>query len=78
MAIVGALGSPVCSIAIYFIALKLGKTVFLKLKKYMRIGESELHKSEKRFETMELSLFFQEEWHLEFVKLFPFPQVLVK
>jgi hypothetical protein len=44
----------------------------------MRIGESELHKSEKRFETMELSLFFQEEWDLEFVKLFPFPQVLVK
>lgn len=78
MAIVGALGSIGCSIAIYFIALKLGKTVFLKLKKYMRIGESELHKSEKRFETMELSLFFQEEWHLEFVKLFPFPQVLVK
>jgi hypothetical protein len=27
---------------------------------------------------MELSLFFQEEWDLEFVKLFPFPQVLVK
>jgi membrane protein DedA with SNARE-associated domain len=50
MAIVGALGSTVGSIAIYLIALRLGKTVFLRLGKYMRIGESELHKSEKWFE----------------------------
>ena len=39
MAIVGALGSTVGAIAIYFIALKLGKTVFLRLVKYMKIGE---------------------------------------
>ena len=50
MAIVGALGSTVGAIAIYFIALKLGKTVFLRLVKYMKIGESELDKSEKWFE----------------------------
>ena len=50
MAIVGALGSTVGSIAIYFVALKLGKTVFLRLGKYIRMGESELNKSEKWFE----------------------------
>ena len=50
MAIVGALGSTVGSIAIYLIALKLGKTVFLRFGKYMKIGESELDKSEKWFE----------------------------
>jgi membrane protein DedA with SNARE-associated domain len=50
MAIVGALGSTVGSIAIYFVALRLGKTVFLRLGKYMKIGESELNKSEKWFE----------------------------
>ena len=50
MAIVGALGSTVDSIAIYFVALKLGKTVFLRLGKYIRMGESELNKSEKWFE----------------------------
>ena len=50
MAIVGALGSTVGAIAIYFIALKLGKTVFLRLVKYMKIGESELDESEKWFE----------------------------
>ena len=50
MAIVGALGSTVGSIGIYFVALKLGKTVFLRLGKYIRIGQSELNKSEKWFE----------------------------
>ena len=50
MAIVSALGSTVGSIAIYFVALKLGKTVFLRLGKYIRMGESELNKSEKWFE----------------------------
>jgi membrane protein DedA with SNARE-associated domain len=32
------------------VALKLGKTVFLRIGKYMRIGESELNKSEEWFE----------------------------
>jgi membrane protein DedA with SNARE-associated domain len=50
MATVGALGSTIGSIAIYFVALKLGKTVFLRLGKYIRMGESELNKSEKWFE----------------------------
>ena len=50
MATVGALGSTVGSIAIYSVALKLGKRVFLRLGKYMKIGESELNKSEKWFE----------------------------
>ena len=50
MAMVGALGSTVGSIGIYLVALKLGKTVFLRLGKYIRIGQSELNKSEKWFE----------------------------
>jgi membrane protein DedA with SNARE-associated domain len=50
MATVGALGSTVGSIAIYFVALKLGKRVFLRLGKYMKMGESDLDKSEKWFE----------------------------
>ena len=50
MATIGALGSTIGSIAIYFVALKLGKTVFLRLGKYIRMGESELNKSEKWFE----------------------------
>ena len=50
MATIGALGSTVGSIAIYFVALKLGKIIFLRLGKYIRIGESELNKSEKWFE----------------------------
>jgi membrane protein DedA with SNARE-associated domain len=50
MATIGALGSTIGSIAIYFVALKLGKRVFLRLGKYMKIGESELNKSEKWFE----------------------------
>jgi membrane protein DedA with SNARE-associated domain len=50
MVIVGALGSTLGSIAIYLIALKLGKRVFLRLGKYMKIGGSELNKSEKWFE----------------------------
>jgi membrane protein DedA with SNARE-associated domain len=50
MATIGALGSTIGSIAIYFVALKLGKRVFLRLGKYIRIGESELNKSEKWFE----------------------------
>jgi len=50
MATVGALGSTVGSIAIYLIALKLGKRVFLRLGKYMKIGKSELDKSERWFE----------------------------
>jgi membrane protein DedA with SNARE-associated domain len=50
MATVGALGSTVGSIAIYYVALKLGKRVFLRLGKYMKIGESKLDKSEKWFE----------------------------
>jgi membrane protein DedA with SNARE-associated domain len=50
MATVGALGSTVGSIAIYFVALKLGKRVFLRLGKYMKMGESDLNKSEKWFE----------------------------
>jgi membrane protein DedA with SNARE-associated domain len=49
MATIGALGSTVGSIAIYYVALKLGKRVFLRLGKYIRIGESELNKSEKWF-----------------------------
>jgi membrane protein DedA with SNARE-associated domain len=50
MATIGALGSTVGSIAIYFVALRLGKTVFLRLGKYIRMGESDLNKSEKWFE----------------------------
>jgi membrane protein DedA with SNARE-associated domain len=50
MATVGALGSTVGSIAIYFVALKLGKKVFLRLGKYIKMGESDLNKSEKWFE----------------------------
>ena len=46
----GALGSTLDSIAIYLIALKLGKRAFLRLGKYMKIGKSELNKSEKWFE----------------------------
>jgi membrane protein DedA with SNARE-associated domain len=49
MAMVGALGSTVGAIAIYFVALKLGKIVFLRLGKYIKIGQSELDKSEKWF-----------------------------
>jgi membrane protein DedA with SNARE-associated domain len=40
MATIGALGSTIGSIAIYFVALKLEKRVFLRLGKYMKIGES--------------------------------------
>ena len=43
MATVGALGSTVGSIAIYFAAPKLGKRVFLRLGKYIKMGESDLN-----------------------------------
>ena len=50
MAIVGALGSIPGSTAIYLVSLKLGKTLFLRLGKYIKIRESDLNKSEKWFE----------------------------
>lgn len=50
MAAIGALGSTVGAIMIYFLTLKLGKYTIIRFGKYIRMGESELQKAESWFE----------------------------
>lgn len=50
MATVGALGSTVGAVIIYFIALKVGRRVILRLGRYVLINESKLRSAERWFE----------------------------
>jgi membrane protein DedA with SNARE-associated domain len=50
MATVGAAGSTLGAVLIYFIAMKAGRAAILKFGKHVRIGEAELAKAEKWFE----------------------------
>ncbi len=50
MAIMGAAGSTVGAIIIYFISRKIGRSIVLKFGKYVGIGEKELEKTEAWFE----------------------------
>ena len=50
MAAVGASGSTVGAIMIYFISKKVGRAAILRFGKHVRIGESELVKAEKWFQ----------------------------
>lgn len=49
MATVGALGSTVGAIVIYYLAKYLGRAAILRYGRYMRVGENELQKAEKWF-----------------------------
>ncbi|HYX55877.1 MAG TPA: DedA family protein [Nitrososphaeraceae archaeon] len=50
MATIGALGSTVGAIMIYFIALKIGRPAILRVGKYVLINESKLQRAELWFE----------------------------
>jgi membrane protein DedA with SNARE-associated domain len=50
MAAVGALGSTVGAIAIYYASLKAGKAAIIRYGKYVRVGTKEIEKAEKWFE----------------------------
>lgn len=50
MATIGALGSTVGAIMIYFIALKIGRPAILRIGKYVLINESKLQRAELWFE----------------------------
>jgi membrane protein DedA with SNARE-associated domain len=50
MAAVGALGSTVGAIAIYYASLKAGKAAIIRYGKYVRVGIKEIEKAEKWFE----------------------------
>ena len=47
---IGSLGSTIGAIIIYFLSLKVGRKVILKIGKYILINENKLHKSEKWFQ----------------------------
>jgi membrane protein DedA with SNARE-associated domain len=47
---VGSLGSTIGAIIIYFLSLKVGRRVILKIGKYILINENKLHKSEIWFQ----------------------------
>jgi membrane protein DedA with SNARE-associated domain len=47
---IGSLGSTIGAIIIYFLSLKVGRRVILKIGKYMMINENKLHKSEIWFQ----------------------------
>ena len=48
--LIGSLGSTIGAIIIYFLSLKVGRKVILKIGKYILINENKLHKSEVWFE----------------------------
>lgn len=50
MATVGALGSTVGAVLIYFISAKVGRTAIMRFGKRVRISEQEIEKAEKWFE----------------------------
>jgi membrane protein DedA with SNARE-associated domain len=50
MGIVGALGSTVGAIIIYYVALKVGKPAILRFGRYVRVGEQGLVKAESWFQ----------------------------
>ncbi len=50
MAAVGALGSTLGAIAIYYASLKAGKAAIIRYGKYVRVGTKEIEKAEKWFE----------------------------
>ncbi|MDQ5863361.1 MAG: DedA family protein [Thermoproteota archaeon] len=50
MATVGALGSTVGAVLIYFVSAKVGRTAIMRLGKRVRISEQEIEKAEKWFE----------------------------
>jgi membrane protein DedA with SNARE-associated domain len=50
MGIVGALGSTVGAIIIYYVALKIGKPAILRFGRYVRVGEQGLVKAESWFQ----------------------------
>jgi membrane protein DedA with SNARE-associated domain len=50
MAAVGALGSTLGAIAIYYVSLKAGKAAIIRYGKYARIGTKQIEKAEKWFE----------------------------
>ena len=47
---IGSLGSTIGAIIIYFISLKVGRRVILKIGKYILINENKLHKAEVWFQ----------------------------
>jgi membrane protein DedA with SNARE-associated domain len=49
MAAVGALGSTVGAVLIYFVSMKVGRAAILRFGKRVRIGEPELQKAERWF-----------------------------
>ena len=58
MAAVGALGSTLGAIAIYYASLKAGKAAIIRYGKYVRVGTKEIEKAEKWFEKhRELAVF---------------------
>lgn len=50
MSLIGASGSTVGAIVIYYISRRLSRLAILKFGKYAGVGEKELEKTEKRFE----------------------------
>jgi membrane protein DedA with SNARE-associated domain len=50
MAAVGALGSTLGAIAIYYASLRAGKAAIIRYGKYVRVGTKEIEKAEKWFE----------------------------
>lgn len=49
MAIVGALGSTIGAIVIYFVSMKVGRAAIVKFGKRIRVGEQEIERAEKWF-----------------------------
>src|SRR3712207_6915200 len=50
MATVGALGSTVGAVLIYFVSAKVGRTAIMRFGKRVRVSEQEIEKAERWFE----------------------------